>query len=290
MFSKSILIILSIISVALCTTTCINSESIDSPNQSIIGTLLGFETNDTTANASFDASTCTEIDESQNSVFYTFNSEGMNHLMIDHCNVLGHVANVEPLSFAIYTGSCDNLVCVGAYADLCGINGGEFALELQQHTEYFIAVYGPAVDFIADVRLSFNLKNDQCQNAIEVHAANLYSSTSAHATIDGSAFCFVPSANVWYSFTTSEEDSFVLISFCRNGAETIYDNFISLMRGDDCSSTACVAFDDNSCGNAPELFIEVEKNTHYLIEIGTKGMKGEFTFYFDLLSTAPQTA
>ena len=284
MLSKSIFILFSIfLSATFCTSTCNNSEYIDSPYETIIGTLLEAETNNT--NAMIDMSTCAEINVSQSNLFYNFNSDAMNHLMIDHCNVLGHFVNVAPISFVVYKGSCDNLVCVSAYSDLCGINGGEFGLDLEQHTDYFIAVYGPAVDFIVDVRLSFHLKNDDCENAIEVRKGALYSSSSAHASLDGT-LCAAPSPNVWYSFTTSEEDAFVLITFCRNGAEAIHDNFISLVKGEDCSSATCVAFDDNSCGLAPELYVAVEKNTSYLFEIGTIGTKGEFTFYFDLLSSA----
>lgn len=285
MFSKSFLILLSLVAFALCSPACNDAETVDSPNQAIVGTLIDAEINGTSSTINFDFAACVEIDTSRNNAFYTFNSEAMNHIMIDHCNVLGHHANVDPISVVIFSGDCDNLVCVAAYADLCGEYGGEFGVNLEQHTEYFIGVYGPAVDFIFDTRLSFSLKNDQCENGIEVHEGQLYSSSSAHATIDGSTFCFVPSANVWYSFTTTEADAYVLISFCRFGADTIYDNFISLMRGDDCNSGSCVAFDDNSCGLAPELFVPVEPNTRYFFEIGTKGIKGEFTFYFDSLPT-----
>src|SRR3990167_1484409 len=283
MLFKSLFILFSIFSIAFCTTTCETSEYIDSAYETVIGTLIEAEINGTIP--SIDMSTCVEINHSQSSLYYSFNSAGMNHLMIDHCNVLGHFVNVDPISFVIYTGSCNNLVCVAAYADLCGIYGGEFGIELEQHTDYFVAVYGPAVDFIADLRLSFHLKNDDCVNAIEVRKVALYSSSSAHASLDG-VLCGNPSTNVWYSFTASNDDAFVLITFCRNGAEAIHDNFISLVKGDDCSSATCVAFDDNSCGLAPELYVAVEKNTSYLFEIGTIGTKGEFTFYFDLLSSA----
>jgi hypothetical protein len=281
MLSKSVLFLFVVLSVAFCQ-TCNTSEFIDSPYETIIGTLIETQINDTNP---IDMSSCTEIDVFQSSVFYNFNSAGMNHLMIDHCNVLGHFVNVAPISFVVYKGSCENLVCVVAYADLCGINGGEFGIDLEQHTDYFIAVYGPVVDFIVDLHLGFLLKNDDCENAIEVSKGSLYTSSSAHATLDGSTFCITPSPNVWYSFTTSEEDSFALISFCRNGAEALHDNFISIMTGDDCSSATCVAFDDNSCGLAPEINVRVEKNTRYLFEIGTIGTKGEFTFYFDLLAS-----
>ena len=286
-YTKSIFILSLIFSIAFSSNSCSESEIIDSPITTVISTLIDAHIDlSTSSNANVDLSTCSALDILQASRFYQFNSEGMNTLMVDHCNVLGHFVNVEPISFAIYKGSCDDLVCVEHYGDLCGINGGEFSIAIEQHTDYYIAVYGPAVDFMFDLRLSFVLRNDNCENAIEVSRKNLYSSSAVHATVDGSTFCFVPSANVWYSFTTSATETHALISFCRHGAESIYDNFISLMKGDDCTSGTCVAFEDNSCGLSPELFIEVEPNTHYIFEIGTKGIKGEFTFYFDVVTAA----
>ena len=263
---------------------CSNSELIDSSNSMIVGSLVGAEVDPTSVNpASFDLSVCQDIDLFQNNVFYRFNSQTMNHLSINHCNLLGHSGTLAPVNFAIFTGSCEELMCVISRTDLCSIFGGEISIGIEQHTDYYIVVYGPAVEFMFELNLSFNMLNDRCDHAVEVHKGNLYSASLTRATADAPVFCFIPSSNVWYTFTTSATDAYVFISFCRNGAASAYDNFISLVTGD-CRTASCVAFDDNSCGLAPELFTEVEKNTQYLFEIGGKGFKGDFTFYFDLLT------
>ena len=186
---------------------------------------------------------------------------------------------------SVFTGSCDDLVCVGGNDDGTGCNyGSSYAFIAQDAATYYILVHGYQQNTgTFDLELQcIVVPNDDCAGAVPIACNQTASGNTVPATLDSAPACVtgIDAPGIWYTFTGVEGT--VLLSTC----ETYnYDTRMNVYSGS-CGNLICVTGNDDAMQDVycSEVAFAADANTTYFILM--QGYDGE-TGQFDLLMSCP---
>ena len=106
--------------------------------------------------------------------------------------------------------------------------------------------------------------NDAFANATVIQAPSQTAGTTVDATREaGEPKHQAGTQSAWYTFTPAE-DGAVQIDAC---ADSSFDSVMTVYTGTELNGLSKVAGDDDSCGNAPRVTLQVKANTKYSIAV-----------------------
>jgi len=187
---------------------------------------------------------------------------------------------------SVFTGACDDLVCVGGNDDGSGCPGfsSSYTWGAECGVEYLILVHGYNQS-VGCFQLNLSAgpaANDLCAGAVAMTVGDTVSGSTNGATVDADAQAAagctdsITAPGVWYSFVSGGGD--VLVSVC-DAAD--YDTKLHVFSGG-CDALVCEASNDDGddCGNyTSELSLATTADTEYLVLVSGYG---DDTGCFDL--------
>ncbi|MFZ1330642.1 MAG: T9SS type A sorting domain-containing protein [Flavobacteriales bacterium] len=186
---------------------------------------------------------------------------------------------------SVFTGTCDELVCVGGNDDGTDCNyGSSYAFVAQDGVTYYVLVHGYEEETgTFDLELQcIEVPNDDCAGAIPIACNQTISGNTVPATLDNVADCVtgIAAPGIWYTFTGVEGT--VLLSTCETYS---YDTRMNVYSGS-CGNLTCVIGNDDVMPDVycSEVAFAADANTTYFILM--QGYNGE-TGQFDLLMSCP---
>ncbi len=175
-------------------------------------------------------------------------------------------------ALSVFTGDCDDLTCLGANDDACGLQSAG-TWESVRGTDYFVLIHGFAANsgnFTLRMTAVVPPVNDDCVDAIElthgsrVEGTNVDSSRQFTTPICVDRFS---TGIVWYRFTGTGGQ--VELSTCHE--ETELTSRLSIYTGS-CEEPVCVETEADVCGvDQAVLIVQTEKAQEYLVAVSGGG-------------------
>ena len=234
-------------------------------------------------------------------VWYTFTGNG-GDVKLSTCGATSESSGTTPW-FAVYSGDCNSLVCVGSPAGAdpdCGtINSLSYEFTTDAGVVYSVFVasisgFPNTIDFDLTLTCSSVVpSNDLCANAETLVCGVPTTGTTVGATDTGSpATCdaIATDLGVWYAFVGTGDD--VKLSTCgATTAGSASQPWLAVYSGADCGALTCVgtsniANPDPACGTAQSLFYEFTTDVgvmYYVFVTASNGFPA--TVDFDLTLT-----
>lgn len=216
--------------------------------------------------------TCGGIAANTRDVWYKFNGNGQN-MTISTCS--GPNFNTQ---VSVYTPTPTGLLCVGGNDDFCGLRS-QVTVATSAHFPYLVRVAGAnnAQGAFEITRSCTAPANNNCESSSlllpnqltggSVEAASVQTPFPPNcASTDGTA------SDVWYHFIGNGTNA--TVSLC--GTTASFDAQLSAFTGS-CGNLNCVAANDNTCGNRPQITFPTGYGVFYRVRVnGKNNAQGSF--------------
>lgn len=205
-----------------------------------------------------------------------FSVDGTNdNLKVDTCKM-----STFDTQISVFTGNCDNLVCVGGNDDFGSCRPKSAVIWYgEMGKSYLIFVYGWANatgDFQIQLMDASEPKNDHCIDAIHLLPGSSYNASTTSASIDAVNDCGnaigETAPGIW--FAVSGTGTLLLASTCHH--LNSFDTQISIFTGE-CSSLICVDGNNDWCGRQSSVFWQSRLDVvYYVLVHGFNNDTGSF--------------
>ena len=237
---------------------CANAIPLNSPTNS--GLMSGTVSYSTIDNVQTLSESCITTEYGTRNVWYTFDSEYNNFILLTMCQ-FGGFAEFKSTLFLL-RGDCDLSECIQADQHSCSDGRGSQLLSpIDTRTNYYISLTSVSDEyFTGSATFSFYYElsfitppsNDDCFNAIPISIpTQIIEGEITFSTLDSTVCNPNPEgSNVWYSFE-SDGYNLLTLSRCSSGSIVNFDANILLLSGSCVGVTGCDWVQFNCTTNIP---------------------------------------